>query len=266
MTRGQRGPSVVLIHGATSSPRAWEDVAPIVGREYEVLTPSLAGHRGGVPLPSGRSGVIDRIADAMCDHLTDAGVEAAHIVGNSLGGWVALELARRGRAKSVLAISPAGAWRSSRDLHRLLSVFRSTPLMLRANGAIDIARRRHLRGIMLRLMAERADRMTSAQVTAMFEDIVACRALPDILKGARTNGPLQPILDRTYPVRIAWGTKDRLLPFMHYGVPMFNAVPAAEFTPLPGLGHVPMIDDPLAVADAILDFVRGVDGARTGRW
>lgn len=66
-------------------------------------------------------------------------------------------------------------------------------------------------------------------------------------------------------MRIAWGTKDRLLPFMHYGVPMFTAVPAAEFTPVPGLGHVPMIDNPKVVAGLILDFVRGVGCVRADR-
>jgi pimeloyl-ACP methyl ester carboxylesterase len=56
-------------------------------------------------------------------------------------------------------------------------------------------------------------------------------------------------------VRIAWGVHDRMLPFMRYGVPMLLAVPAAELRFLQGVGHVPMVDDPVLVANTILDYV-----------
>jgi pimeloyl-ACP methyl ester carboxylesterase len=111
------------------------------------------------------------------------------------------------------------------------------------------------RRILLRLMAEHADRLTPEQLAATFEDIAACTALPDILDGARENGPMEPFLDVNCPVRIAWGMNDRMLPFMRYGAPMFLAVPAAELTLLPAVGHVPMVDDPALVANTILEFV-----------
>jgi pimeloyl-ACP methyl ester carboxylesterase len=60
-------------------------------------------------------------------------------------------------------------------------------------------------------------------------------------------------------VRIVWGLNDRMLPFMRYGAPMLAAVPAAEFKLLPDVGHVPMIDDPVLIANAILDFVEQTD-------
>jgi pimeloyl-ACP methyl ester carboxylesterase len=50
-----------------------------------------------------------------------------------------------------------------------------------------------------------------------------------------------------------------MLPFMRYGAPMLAAVPAAEFSFLQGVGHVPMIDDPGLVANTILDFVETTD-------
>jgi pimeloyl-ACP methyl ester carboxylesterase len=60
-------------------------------------------------------------------------------------------------------------------------------------------------------------------------------------------------------MRIAWGMRDRTLPFMRYGAPMLAAVPAAEFKLIPGVGHVPMVDDPTLIANTILDFVDAVD-------
>jgi pimeloyl-ACP methyl ester carboxylesterase len=191
----------------------------------------------------------------MARQLDEAAIDTAHIVGNSLGGWVALELARRGRAQSVLALSPAGAWRSPRDLRRLLVLFRAGAALGHINGIPNFAMRKRVRRILLLLMAEHADRMTPAQVLATFEDIAACTALPEILDGAWDNGPIKPISEASYRVRIAWGLNDRMLPFMRYGAPMLAAVPEAEFAFLAGVGHVPMIDDPDLVANTIIDFV-----------
>jgi pimeloyl-ACP methyl ester carboxylesterase len=119
----------------------------------------------------------------------------------------------------------------------------------------NLVAQKRVRRIVLRLMAEHADRLTPTQVAATFEDIAACTALPDILDGSRENGPIEPILDVNCPVRIAWGMNDRMLPFMRYGAPMLLAVPAADLKFLPGVGHVPMVDDPALIANTILEFV-----------
>jgi pimeloyl-ACP methyl ester carboxylesterase len=256
---------IVLLHGATSSARTWDPLLPALGTKYRVLAPSLAGHCGGPPLPAGCAPVVDRIVDVACRQLDEAAIGTAHIVGNSLGGWVAIELARRGRAQSVLALSPAGAWRSSRDLRRLLVLFRAGAALARVNHMPNIAANKRARRILLLLMAEHADRMSPAQVAAAFEDIATCTALPEILDGARANGPIKPVSDVGCRVRIAWGLNDRMLPFMRYGAPMLAAVPAAELRLMPGVGHVPMIDDPALIANTILDFVEGADNSRTSR-
>ena len=179
------------------------------------------------------AGVVSRIVDATCQQLDEAAIDTAHLVGNSLGGWVALELARRGRARSVLALSPAGAWRSPRDLRRLLALFRAGATLARVNDMPSLAARKRVRRILLLPVAEHADRMTPEQVAATLKDIAGCTALPEILDGARDNGPMRPIHDVGCRVRIAWGLNDRMLPFMRYGAPMLAAVPAAEFEFLP---------------------------------
>jgi len=250
---------IVLLHGATSSARVWDPLLPTLSPKYRVFTPTLAGHYGGPPLTTDPAAVVDRIVDVMCRQLDEAAIDTAHIVGNSLGGWVALELARRGRAQSVLALSPAGAWRSPRDLRRLLVLFRAGAVLGRVNGTSNLLARKRLRRILLLLMAEHADRMTPAQITAALQDIAGCTALPEILDGARNNGPISPVSDVGCRVRIVWGLRDRMLPFMRYGAPMLAAVPAAEFKLIPGVGHVPMIDDPLLIANMILEFVETTD-------
>src|ERR1019366_2533110 len=106
--RGASGPPLVCLHGFTDTRRTWELVLPELERHHDVLAPTLLGHAGGPRLvgevtEAAIPDVIERAMDA-------AGFATAHIVGNSLGGYVALQLAARGRAESVVAFAPAGGW------------------------------------------------------------------------------------------------------------------------------------------------------------
>ena len=78
-----------------------------------MLAPTLAGHAGGPPI----EGEItdDALADGVERAMDEAGIATAHIVGNSLGGYIALQLAARGRAESVVALAPAGGWAAGDD-------------------------------------------------------------------------------------------------------------------------------------------------------
>ena len=98
-------PPLVLLHGVTNSARIWDDVVPLLDETFELLVPTAAGHRGGPPDPGGLT--IARLVDDVETLLDDHGLHQAHLAGNSMGGWMALELARRGRALSVCALSPA---------------------------------------------------------------------------------------------------------------------------------------------------------------
>ena len=99
---------MVLLHGIADSARTWDLVLPALAREHEVLAPTLPGHLGGPPLPPG--GDAGAMADWVEAAMNDAGMSAAHLVGNSMGGYLALLLAQRGRAASVVALAPAGGW------------------------------------------------------------------------------------------------------------------------------------------------------------
>ena len=106
--RGGSGTPLVLLHGFTGSWRTWELVLPALERHHDVLAPTLVGHAGG-PRLEGEVGA-DVLPDAVERAMDAAGFETAHIVGNSLGGFVALQLATRGRARTVVALAPAGGW------------------------------------------------------------------------------------------------------------------------------------------------------------
>ena len=106
--RGGSGEPLVLIHGIGHTWRGWKPMLPELERRFDVLAVDLPGHGHSEPLPPGTDSTPEALADAVEREMLGAGFDTAHIAGNSLGGWIALELARRGRARTVTAISPAG--------------------------------------------------------------------------------------------------------------------------------------------------------------
>ncbi|MGZ4294276.1 MAG: alpha/beta fold hydrolase, partial [Solirubrobacteraceae bacterium] len=106
--RGGTGPPLVLVHGFTDTWRTWELVLPALEARHDVLAVTLAGHAGGPPLPGEPDD--DTLAEGVERAMDEAGFDLAHVVGNSLGGHIALRLAARGRARTVVALAPAGGW------------------------------------------------------------------------------------------------------------------------------------------------------------
>lgn len=111
---GNRSGPIVLIHGFSASQVIWSRLLPTLQAEHPTLAVTLDGHTGGRPIASEKVSVA-ALADGVERDMDAAGFETATIVGNSLGGWLALELARRRRASSVVAIAPGGSWEPGSD-------------------------------------------------------------------------------------------------------------------------------------------------------
>ena len=92
--RGGSGPPLALLHGFLDTWRTWELVLPHLERHHDVLAPTLVGHAGGPALDDELT--HDVLPDALERAMDEAGFETAHIAGNSLGGYLALQLASRG--------------------------------------------------------------------------------------------------------------------------------------------------------------------------
>src|SRR5688572_499623 len=107
--RAGTGEPLVLIHGFTATWRCWLPVLGLLVPRFEVIAPTLHGHDGG-PTPPQTARTLAQAADHFEALLDELGVGTAHLAGNSMGGALALELAKRGRARSVVAISPGGGW------------------------------------------------------------------------------------------------------------------------------------------------------------
>jgi pimeloyl-ACP methyl ester carboxylesterase len=177
-------------------------------------------------------------------------------VGNSLGGWFALELARRGRALSTVAISPGGGWeRGSREEALLLRTFKRMGWLVRFGGPwapilghVGFARRFGLDRIV-----SRVDRLTPAQASYLMRAPHRCEAFYDVLRRLPHEPDPDPVGAEAGPIRVVWGSEDRLLPLKGYSERWRRLLPSAEWVVLEGAGHVPMFDDPSRVAEVILD-------------
>jgi pimeloyl-ACP methyl ester carboxylesterase len=249
MLREGSGEPLVLLHGVLNSERVWRTVAPLLAEHHEVIATTALGHRGG-PEPTERPVTIELIVDVAERQLDELGLERPHLAGNSLGGWMALELARRGRARSVCALSPAGFWEEAWPERE-----RSFNVLLAARR--DARRGRHIapflgRSSRIRRWAMReaclhGDRMTPEQFISASEDIIGCDIAEELIQPGRDFAPLE----APCPVTIAWGAEDRIFPLPVYEERGRTLVSGSEFLVLPDVGHVPMYDDPRLVAETI---------------
>src|ERR1700722_3820162 len=98
--RAGSGEPLVLLHGFTGAWMHWRPVLAQLSERYEVIAPTLHGHDGAGPYPQDSPISFAGSTDALEGRLDELGVGTAHFVGNSMGGGLALELAKRGRARS----------------------------------------------------------------------------------------------------------------------------------------------------------------------
>jgi pimeloyl-ACP methyl ester carboxylesterase len=238
--------------------RTWDLVRPALERRRDVLAVALPGHAGGPPI----DGDIDDalLADAVERAMDDAGFETAHLVGNSLGGHVALQLAARGRAHSVVAFAPAGGWaRGDGSWRELLELQSSMHEAARAAAP-------HAEAI---LSTPEGRRRATQYITVNHEHIPAellahqlvgvatCDAARLIEHAAQASWELD--AERiACPVRVVWGTEDRLLPWPSAAARFRDEwLPHADWIELEGVGHCPQLDVPLEAAQLILGLTAG---------
>ena len=261
--RAGTGTPLLLLHGIGAIWRAWSPVLPYLGPHHEVIVPTLHGHAGGPPLDSQVAPSVRALVDGIEEELDRLGLRKVHIAGNSLGGWIGIELARRGRAQSLVLLSPAGAWRSPRRLRVTTHGVRFSlgALARYSSRAEAIAERRLLRWAMLAGQVAHPHRVPRESLVTYIHASGQSPVVDPLLRVLHLN-PVDPLpVDRDYPVRLVWAERDRVLPFKHFGSPMLERLPGAELIRLSGVGHVPMSDDPARVAELILQVTRTVDSA-----
>ncbi|MGA2163677.1 MAG: alpha/beta fold hydrolase [Solirubrobacteraceae bacterium] len=246
------GAPLLLIHGTGGSWETWAPIIDLLIADREVFAIDLPGHGASPPLPQSTPPSIPALADVVAQWITEQKLERPHVAGNSLGGAIALELAKKNRVRSATVLSPVGfssGWEftystlSLRMTHigaRLINLV--APLILGNPVGRTIALSQST-GRPWRMQGDAAVRASRAMLHApgFFDTIKAA-------KGYQFIGPAP--LD--IPLTIAWGKRDRIL-LPRQAKHAKQMLPQARFLSLPGCGHVPMADDPQLIATVLLE-------------
>lgn len=249
--RGGSGEPLLLIHGIGSFRRVWEPVLPLLERERDVVAIDLPGFGDSPVLAGGAEPHPAALAGAVAAFLDELGWSRPVVAGNSLGGWIALELARQGRTASVCALSPAGFWNRRERAFATASLAnaRRTARLLEASLE-RIYASASLRRVVLAQFAAHPERMPAAAGVAAARNLGRSPGW-DATLAAMSTRHVTGLADVRGPATIAWAQKDRLL-LPRQARRARRALPQARHVTLAGCGHVPTWDDPAQVARAVL--------------
>jgi pimeloyl-ACP methyl ester carboxylesterase len=257
------GQTLLLLHGLGSARHVWDPVIPMLADHFDVLAVDLPGFGSSQPAPTDPEPTPARIAAMVANMLDELGVASPHVAGNSLGGWVALELAGLRPVRSLTLLSPAGMWRRETPRYQLISLRATRWLARHASTALS------------GLLATRVGRhMVLGQTHGRpgnLSPLQAREAIAAMASGSGFDATLAATTHRRYVaagpidalVTVAFGSRDFLLleRSRYLGELPSHALVAA----LPRCGHVPMYDDPCAVAALITTTaLRAVRAEKTG--
>jgi pimeloyl-ACP methyl ester carboxylesterase len=253
------GEPMLLLHPFMMSQNVWKNVAPMIAESgrYEVFAPTMPGHNGGAAGPF----FLDSgsLADDVERRMDGLGWDTAHIVGNSLGGWVAFELERRGRARTLTGIAPAGGWRhfTPAKFEIVGKFLAGIPLWLLTLALGPRVLNLPLsRKIAYLPVSATADALSEADLIDIIDDVSHCPAYYQLLVKSLTLPGLMELAEGKSPTHLVICEKDRVLPHPRFTRHFTTQLPKdTQITHLDGVGHIPMFEAPRRVADLIVGFV-----------
>lgn len=245
------GEPMLLLHGVGSRAEVWSPLSTALGRTFDVIAVDLPGF--GQSPTAAFPATVEGYADHLQGLLAELDVERPHVVGHSLGGAIALELGRRGAARSVVAFAPIGFWGASG--------------LIWAQGFLSTMRRwtPRVRPALPRLLASpwgravgfgvfyaQARAMTASTLLSDADAFAGANAVAEALTGFGSYvfadvGDLPRM-----PVTVAWGARDGLLPARTQAPRARDSLPTAEHVLLQRCGHVPFVDDLRVCEELIL--------------
>jgi len=250
--RGSGSP-LLLVHGLGAGWRSWTPILDELARHREVIAIDLPGFGETPPLSGDVS--IATLADSVADFIREQGLEGVSTVGQSMGGRIVLELARRGVGGDSVALDPGGFW-SPRERAVFAATLRPSIVLVRA-----------LRGVLPALLSNPVGRtVLLAQLSARPWVLSRETVLPDVrgladspsvgaAMNALTKGPLQQGAPAgTVPgrVTIGWGRRD-LVTVPKQADRATHLFPDASLHWFERCGHFPQWDVPHEATRLILD-------------
>jgi len=247
MLEGGAGPPLLFLHGAGGAGR-WLAFQETLAKTFLVRTPSHPGH-GGSPAAEWIEH-ISALAFHYLDLLDGLGLARVHLVGASFGGWIAAEIATMAshRLTSLVLIDPVGirvdGWiypfLFGMDIPEVVATVFHNPMAALALAPPDQSIET------LALQYRQGTALARVSWNPYLYDPLLRRRLARIAA----------------PTLVCWGAHDRLAPLKPCGETWAKEIPGARLRVFNDSGHVPHLEEPQAVAEAVLDFCRSTEGPR----
>ena len=268
--RAGSGPVVLLIHGIAGSALAWSEVMPLLARDFTVVAPDLIGHDESAKLDGDYS--LGGFASGLRDLLAVLGIERATLVGQSLGGGIAMQLSYQHPecCERLVLVDSGGLGREVSWLLRSLTapgvelvmpvLF---PSFVRAWGD-GVERFFRSKGIRSGRLSESWRAYASLTESANRQAFVrTLRSVVDV-GGQSVNASDRLYLAEKVPILIVWGDQDGIIPVAH-AYAAHEAIPGSRLEIIEGAGHFPHVEEPARFAEIVCDFIKGTEPATPDR-
>lgn len=261
---GEGRPTLLLIHGMAGSSNTWREMIPRLSQHFHVIAPDLPGH--------GQSSLefddysLGSMASALRDLLVAKGVTRATIIGQSLGGGVALQFVYQYPefCERIVLIDSGGLGKEVSWILRLLAVPGAGFLVTGAAAPAVVNAGNSMR----RFFLDRGIRAESVDESwAAFESLArpghrraffkTLRAVVDN-KGQAVSAANRFHLAGQLPVQVIWGDRDPIIPVSH-GYATHEAIPGSRLAIVPGTGHYPHVEDPDTVERILVEFMASTE-------
>jgi pimeloyl-ACP methyl ester carboxylesterase len=257
---GTGSQALLLIHGMAGSSETWRGVIPQLSRKYRVVAPDLLGH-GKSDKPRGDYS-LGAFAVWLRDLLDELGISRATVVGQSLGGGVAMQFVYQhpDYCQRLVLISSGGLGPDVGWTLRLLSA-PGAELILPAIAPPPVL----TVGNKLRSWFSAAGLQSprGAEMWSAYSSLSDAKTRQAFLRTLRSvvdpRGQAVSALNRLHltselPVMVIWGDQDRIIPVAH-GYALHEARPGSRLEVLEGVGHFPHVERPSEVVDLLDDFI-----------
>jgi pimeloyl-ACP methyl ester carboxylesterase len=261
------GPALLLLHGITSSSQTWESVLPALARHHTVIAPDLLGH-GSSAKPRGDYS-LGAYASGVRDLMAALGHDRATVVGHSLGGGIAMQMAYQypQRVERLVLVNSGGLGEEVNLILRAATLPGAElvlPVMVhrhvrsvvgalgRAFGAVGLRPGPDLQGIMAGFGS-----LTTGEAQRAF--LHTARSIIDI-SGQRVSARDRLYLAADMPTLIVWGRRDPMIPVAH-AYDAHATMPGSRLEVFDDAGHFPFNDDPVRFSQLLCDFVRDTEPA-----
>jgi len=264
------GPVLLLVHGIAGTCDNWREVIEPLAHGHTVIAPDLPGH--GASEAGAGDYSIGALASGLRDLLLTLGHERATVVGHSLGGGVAMQLAYQypEMVERLVLVSSGGLGPEVSPVLRAAALPGADLFISVTAGAGRRAGSVIGRGLGALGLRPNADVAEVARGYASLDDPARRAAFLDTLRAVvGTRGQRVDASDRLYlaeavPVLIVWGARDSIIPVRH-GEDAHQAIPGSRLEVFDDVGHLPQLEAPGRFIAVLERFLRETEPARFDR-